>query len=106
MELIPLAHAADAWVHIDGAFGLFARASRKYRHLVEGLERADSWAADGHKWLNVPYDCGIAIVRDRDAHRTAMTSSASYVAPTSRAINSTGTPNIHAGLGEYRFMLR
>ncbi len=85
VELIPLAHAADAWVHIDGAFGLFARASRKYRHLVEGLERADSWATDGHKWLNVPYDCGIAIVRDRDAHRTAMTSSASYVAPTSAA---------------------
>jgi glutamate/tyrosine decarboxylase-like PLP-dependent enzyme len=84
-ELIPLAHAAGAWVHVDGAFGLFARASRKYRHLVEGVEHADSWATDGHKWLNVPYDCGIAIIRDRDAHRTAMTSSAAYVTPTSAA---------------------
>ena len=83
--LIPLAHAAGAWVHVDGAFGLFARASRKYCNLVEGLELADSWATDAHKWLNVPYDCGIAIVRDRNAHRTAMGSSASYVAATSAA---------------------
>lgn len=79
-ELVPVAKAGGAWVHVDGAFGLFARSSRKYRHLLDGVELADSWSADGHKWLNVPFDCGIAIVRDREAHRAAMTSSASYVA--------------------------
>jgi glutamate/tyrosine decarboxylase-like PLP-dependent enzyme len=84
-ELIPIAHAADAWVHVDGAFGLFARASRKHRHHLDGAELADSWATDGHKWLNVPFDCGIALVRDRDAHRAAMTLSASYIAPQSSA---------------------
>ncbi|CAN5495936.1 aminotransferase class V-fold PLP-dependent enzyme [soil metagenome] len=78
-ELIPMAHDAGAWVHVDGAFGLFARASRTHRHLLEGVELADSWATDGHKWLNVPFDCGIAIVRDRDAHRNAMTLTASYI---------------------------
>ncbi|MFW8689040.1 MULTISPECIES: pyridoxal phosphate-dependent decarboxylase family protein [Mesorhizobium] len=88
-ELIPLAHSAGAWVHIDGAFGLFARASRTYRNRLDGVELADSWATDAHKWLNVPFDCGIAIVRDRAAHRTAMTSSASYVAPTSVARDQT-----------------
>ncbi|TPI11708.1 pyridoxal-dependent decarboxylase [Mesorhizobium sp. B4-1-1] len=84
-ELIPIAHAAGAWVHVDGAFGLFARASRKYRALLNGVELADSWATDAHKWLNVPFDCGIAIVRDRWAHRSAMASSASYVAPAMNA---------------------
>jgi glutamate/tyrosine decarboxylase-like PLP-dependent enzyme len=80
-ELIPLAHAAGAWVHVDGAFGLFARANRKYRHKLDGVEQADSWATDAHKWLNVPFDCGIALVSDADAHRAAMASSASYVQP-------------------------
>lgn len=84
-ELIPMAKEAGAWVHIDGAFGLFARASNKLRYLTEGIELADSWATDGHKWLNVPFDCGIAIVRDRQAHREAMTISASYIAPESKA---------------------
>jgi glutamate/tyrosine decarboxylase-like PLP-dependent enzyme len=84
-DLIPIAHAAGAWVHIDGAFGLFARASRKHRHHLDGVEQADSWATDGHKWLNVPFDCGIAIVRDREAHRAAMTLSASYIAPETSA---------------------
>jgi glutamate/tyrosine decarboxylase-like PLP-dependent enzyme len=79
-ELIPIAHDAGAWVHIDGAFGLFARASRRHRHLLRGVELADSWATDGHKWLNVPFDCGIAIVRDPVVHRAAMTVSASYIA--------------------------
>lgn len=79
-ELIPAAKEAGAWVHIDGAFGLFARSSEKYIHLTKGLELADSWATDGHKWLNVPFDCGIAIIRDRLAHREAMTISASYIA--------------------------
>ena len=78
-ELIPMAHDAGVWVHVDGAFGLFARASRARRHLVAGIEMADSWATDGHKWLNVPYDCGIAIIRDREAHNAAMTVSASYI---------------------------
>jgi glutamate/tyrosine decarboxylase-like PLP-dependent enzyme len=79
-ELIPMAKDANAWVHIDGAFGLFARASKQKRHLTAGLELADSWATDGHKWLNVPFDCGIAIIRDRNVHREAMTISASYIA--------------------------
>lgn len=84
-ELIPIAHAAGAWVHIDGAFGLFARASRKHCHYLDGVELADSWATDGHKWLNVPFDCGIALVRDRGSHHAAMTLSASYIAPQSSA---------------------
>ena len=76
----PLAQVVDAcrrhgaWCHVDGAFGLWAAASPARRGLVEGIERADSWATDGHKWLNVPYDCGIAVVADSSAHRTAMTS--------------------------------
>ena len=78
-QLIPIAHEAGAWVHVDGAFGLFARASSTKRHLVAGVELADSWATDGHKWLNVPFDCGIAIVRDKEAHRAAMTISADYI---------------------------
>ena len=79
-ELIPLAQAAGAWVHIDGAFGLWARASRNHRHLVEGVQLADSWATDAHKWLNTPQDSGIALVRDRVAHKAAMTVTASYIA--------------------------
>lgn len=84
-DLIPIAHRTGAWVHLDGAFGLFARASSQYRHLVHGAELADSWATDAHKWLNVPFDCGIAIVRDREAHRAAMTLTASYVATNANA---------------------
>lgn len=70
---------AGAWLHVDGAFGLFAAASPRLRGQVEGVERADSWATDGHKWLNVPYDCGIAFVRDPSALRSAMSTDASYL---------------------------
>jgi glutamate/tyrosine decarboxylase-like PLP-dependent enzyme len=78
-EIVTIAQAHDAWVHVDGAFGLWARASARYRHLTSGLERADSWAADGHKWLQVPFDCGYVFVRDREAHRKAMATGASYL---------------------------
>ena len=71
--------AAGAWLHVDGAFGLFAAASPLISEQVRGVERADSWAADAHKWLNVPYDSGIVFVRDAAALRGAMASEASYL---------------------------
>ena len=77
--LIAWAHAAGAWVHVDGAFGLWAAAAPAHAHLVQGSEDADSWVLDAHKWLNVPYDCGIALVRDADAHRGALHLGASYL---------------------------
>jgi glutamate/tyrosine decarboxylase-like PLP-dependent enzyme len=70
---------ADAWLHVDGAFGLWAAASPKTRHLVDGVELADSWACDGHKWLNVPYDSGYAFCAHPDAHATAMAYRAAYL---------------------------
>lgn len=78
-EIIEIAHDAGAWVHIDGAFGLWAAASPELRHLVAGSERADSWATDAHKWLNVPYDSGIALCADREAHQAAMGVRAAYL---------------------------
>jgi glutamate/tyrosine decarboxylase-like PLP-dependent enzyme len=69
-----LAHEHNSWCHVDGAFGLWAAASPRMRGLVEGVAEADSWATDAHKWLNVPYDSGVAIVRDRNAHAAAMNS--------------------------------
>ena len=74
-----IAHAKGAWVHVDGAFGLWGRASRAARALLDGAELADSWANDAHKWLNVPYDNGIVIVRDTAAHRAAMAVTAEYI---------------------------
>ena len=71
--------AGDVWVHVDGAFGLWARASAMFVDLVQGIDRADSWAADAHKWLNVPYDSGLAIVRDAGALRGAMSVQADYL---------------------------
>ena len=78
-EAIATAHRHGAWVHIDGAFGLFAAASPLTMHLTQGYEQADSWTTDAHKTLNVPYDCGIAIVADRDALRTAMGMHGAYL---------------------------
>jgi glutamate/tyrosine decarboxylase-like PLP-dependent enzyme len=74
-----LAAGRGAWLHVDGAFGLWARAVPELKALASGSERADSWAVDGHKWLQVPYDSGFAIVRDAAAHRRAMDISASYL---------------------------
>jgi glutamate/tyrosine decarboxylase-like PLP-dependent enzyme len=71
--------SAPTWTHVDGAFGLWARVAPKRAYLADGVELADSWATDGHKWLNSPYDCGIAIVRDREALRRSMAMTADYL---------------------------
>ncbi len=78
-RLVPIAHAAGAWVHVDGAFGLWLNASPRLRHQVAGIERCDSWATDGHKWLNTPYDAGMAITRHGDALKASMRMTASYL---------------------------
>jgi glutamate/tyrosine decarboxylase-like PLP-dependent enzyme len=78
-EIARIARTKGAWLHIDGAFGLWARATKTHRALGEGLELADSWSVDGHKWLQTPYDCAYAIVRDREAHVRAMQIAASYL---------------------------
>jgi glutamate/tyrosine decarboxylase-like PLP-dependent enzyme len=79
VDIAALSKASDAWLHVDGAFGLWAQASPALSHLTAGVEQADSWGTDGHKWLQTPYDCGYAIVRDGAAHRRAMAISASYL---------------------------
>ena len=78
--LIGQAHRDGAWVHVDGAFGLWARASPQFRHLCDGVEQADSWATDAHKWLNVPYDSGLVFVRQREPLQAAMGIAAPYLA--------------------------
>jgi glutamate/tyrosine decarboxylase-like PLP-dependent enzyme len=78
-RLIPLAKKYGAWVHVDGAFGLWAAATPRFKHLLEGVEKADSWITDGHKWLNVPFDCGYAFVADRAAHRASFAYHAAYL---------------------------
>jgi len=77
-EIIPQAKAVGAWVHVDGAFGLWARAAPKLRDLTDGIDRADSWTTDGHKWLNTPYDGAMAICRDPQALARVMNSDAAY----------------------------
>jgi glutamate/tyrosine decarboxylase-like PLP-dependent enzyme len=76
---VEVAHRAGAWVHVDGAFGLWAAASPRLQHLVRGMADADSWATDAHKTLNVPYDCGVAIVRDEAAMASSLGAHAAYL---------------------------
>jgi len=78
-EIAALTNARGAWLHVDGAFGLWARATNGYAPLARGAELADSWATDAHKWLNVPYDCGIVVVKHGNAHRDAMAIRAAYL---------------------------
>ncbi len=77
-EVCALAEQYGAWVHVDGAFGLWVNASEKHRHMLDGVELAHSWATDGHKWLQLPFDHGYAFVRDREAHHASMTMTAGY----------------------------
>jgi len=84
-ELIPIAREHAAWAHVDGAFGMWVMASPQYEHLARGMELAHSWATDGHKWLNVPYDCGYAFVAEAQAHRDSMSYQASYLSHQSAA---------------------
>ena len=79
LEIADAVEGTGAWLHIDGAFGLWAAVSPRFRHLVAGVERADSWATDAHKWLNVPYDSGLAFCAHPDSHRAAMAVRASYL---------------------------
>ena len=80
-----MAHAAGAWVHIDGAFGLWAAAHPDYRHLLAGHDKADSWVTDGHKWLNVPFDCGYVFVADSEAHRAVFSQRLTYAVSSEEA---------------------
>ncbi len=78
-QICEVAKSAGSWIHIDGAFGLWAAASPTTAHLCEGIELSDSWSADAHKTLNAPYDCGIILCRDRDALSSALQASGSYI---------------------------
>jgi len=92
-QICARAKEAGAWVHVDGAFGLWAKVSSKYHHLVAGFEQADSWATDAHKWPNVNYDSGIVIVRDEAALRASMTATAAYLQPSARREPMQYTPD-------------
>ena len=91
-EICERAHANGAWVHIDGAFGMWAAAAPSRAHLVGGIGDADSWATDCHKWLNVPYDSGLVFTRDAGALRTAMSASGAYLSQTEDRIPDQYTP--------------
>jgi glutamate/tyrosine decarboxylase-like PLP-dependent enzyme len=93
-EICERAHDAGAWVHVDGAFGLWAAVSPHYRHLAAPFGNADSWATDGHKWPNVGYDCGLAFVKDAHALQSTMGTSAAYLATTSLREPSQFTPEM------------
>ncbi|HLH62709.1 MAG TPA: aminotransferase class V-fold PLP-dependent enzyme [Ktedonobacteraceae bacterium] len=93
-EIIPRAKAANAWVHVDGAFGLWAAAAASKAHLMAGYDQADSWATDAHKYLNTPYDCGLAFVRSPDVLQAAMAVSAAYLPSSSTRDPSNFTPEL------------
>jgi glutamate/tyrosine decarboxylase-like PLP-dependent enzyme len=93
-EICRRAHASGAWVHVDGAFGLWAAASPSYAHLVKGVADADSWATDAHKWLNVPYDSGLAFVRDGASLKRAMSVTAAYLPQSEHREPSQYTPEL------------
>jgi glutamate/tyrosine decarboxylase-like PLP-dependent enzyme len=93
VEICARAQEQGAWVHVDGAFGLWAAASPKYRHLLQGFEQASSWATDAHKWPNVNYDCGVVLVRDRSALPSAMAMTAAYLEPGTRREPMHHTPD-------------
>ena len=93
-KIIPLCKKKDAWVHVDAAFGLWAGASPKKSYLTKGVELADSWATDAHKWLNVPYDSGIVFVKNPDDLRSAMSMEAAYLDQSGRRIPYHYTPEL------------
>ncbi|MFZ1518897.1 MAG: aminotransferase class V-fold PLP-dependent enzyme [Ignavibacteriaceae bacterium] len=93
-EIIPLAKSKGAWVHVDGAFGLWAGASEKHSHLTNGMEEADSWATDAHKWLNVPYDSGIVLVKDNETLRAAMSMTGNYLDQSGERVPYQYTPEL------------
>lgn len=93
VEICARAQEAGAWIHVDGAFGLWAAASPKYRHLLRGFDQASSWATDAHKWPNVNYDCGIVLVRDPATLPAALTMTAAYLEPGNRREPMHHTPD-------------